>query len=84
MLATRFPDTLPGPSCRGPGYWLRFNQGARVRNVPNGMKGDPGPYSSFAAIAFHRERGTDELILKSATLAPDQGDRLTEVVAKEL
>ena len=34
------------------------------------------------AIALHRELGTDELILKPATLAPDQFDRLTEVVAE--
>ena len=34
------------------------------------------------AIALHRELGTDELIFKPATLAPDQLDRLTEVVAK--
>ncbi len=34
------------------------------------------------AMAFHRELGTDELILKPATLAPDQIDRLTEVIAK--
>ena len=33
------------------------------------------------AIALHRELGTDELILKPATLAPEQFDRLTEVVA---
>ena len=34
------------------------------------------------AIALHQELGTDELVLKPATLAPDQIDRLTEVVAK--
>lgn len=42
------------------------------------------PEAIREAIAFHRELGTDELILKPATLAPDQADRLTEVVAKEL
>ena len=34
------------------------------------------------AIALHQELGTDELIFKPATLAPDQFDRLTEVVAQ--
>ena len=34
------------------------------------------------AIALHQELGTDELIFKPATLAPDQIDRLTDVVAK--
>ncbi|MDE0354129.1 MAG: LLM class flavin-dependent oxidoreductase [Deltaproteobacteria bacterium] len=33
------------------------------------------------AIAFHRELGTDELVLKPASLAPDQFERLTDVVA---
>ena len=42
------------------------------------------PAAIREAVAFHRELGTDELILKPATLAPDQIDRLTDVVAKEL
>lgn len=41
------------------------------------------PESIRDAISFHRELGTDELILKPATLAPNQLDLLTEVVSKE-
>ena len=33
------------------------------------------------AIALHRDLGTDELVLKPASLAPDQFKRLTDVVA---
>ena len=35
-------------------------------------------------IALHRDLGTDELVLKPASLGPDQYDRLTDVVAKEV
>ena len=41
------------------------------------------PESIRDAIALHRDLGTDELILKPATLEPDQHERLTDVVAKE-
>lgn len=41
------------------------------------------PESIRDAIALHRDLGTDELILKPATLEPDQYERLTDVVAKE-
>ena len=41
------------------------------------------PESIREAICFHRDLGTDELILKPATLAPKQLDLLTEVVNKE-
>ncbi len=42
------------------------------------------PEAIREAITFHRELGTDELIFKPATLAPEQIERLTEVVTKEL
>jgi len=42
------------------------------------------PEAIREAIAFHRELGTDELVLKPATFGADQIDRLTEVVVKEL
>lgn len=41
------------------------------------------PESIRDAIALHRDLGTDELILKPATLAPEQYERLTDVVARE-
>ena len=41
------------------------------------------PDSIRDAIALHRNLGTDELILKPATLAPEQYERLTDVVARE-
>ncbi len=41
------------------------------------------PESIRDAIALHRDLGTDELILKPAILAPEQYERLTDVVARE-
>ena len=41
------------------------------------------PESIRDAIALHRDLRTDDLILKPATLEPDQYERLTDVVAKE-
>ena len=40
------------------------------------------PEAIREAVVLHRDLGTDELILKPATLAPDQFERLTDAVAK--